>query len=49
MDKLKKYSNKKVKNPAISLWKEEERKRRKLTGKATKMVYTPKKIILSFN
>ncbi len=49
MDKINKYKLKKCKNPEISLWKEEERKRRKLTGKATKMVYTPKKIILSFN
>ena len=49
MDKLQIFRNKKCKNPEISLWKEEERKRRKLTGKATSMVYTPKKIILSFN
>ena len=49
MDRLQIFRNKKCKNPEISLWKEEERKKRKLTGKATRMVYTPKKIILSFN
>jgi len=49
MDKLQIFRNKKCKNPEISLWKEQERQKRKLTGKATRMVYTPKKIILCFN
>ncbi len=48
MDKIKKYKLKKVKNPAISLWKEEERKR-KLRGQTTRMEVIPRKIILSFN
>ncbi len=45
---MEKYKSKKVKNPAVSLWKEEERKRKK-KGKVTKMILTPKKIVLSFN
>ncbi len=49
MDKLYKYKLKKCKNPEISLWKEEERKMRKKTGKATKLQYICKKTILSFN
>ncbi len=44
-----KYKNKKCKNPEISYWKQLEREKRKKTGKATKMAYICKKIILSFN
>jgi len=43
------YKRKKVKNPAISYWKQLEREKRKKTGKATKMEVIPRKIILSFN